>query len=148
MSITVYDGNAQRISQDLAEKQTVSQKQGLQLELEAIENDVSSVKEGDEKDSLSASEISELSPLADFFKAIEKDPRIGSTHIGVYASLLNYWYAQGRISPIRFFIHQMIGLAKLSCRDTYFKYVGGLCEYGYIRYERSFNRNMPSEIGD
>ena len=103
-------------------------------------------KPENEKVSLSASEVSELSPLADFFKAIEKDPRIGSTHIGVYASLLNYWNAQGRISPIRVFSHQMIGLAKLSCRDTYFKYVGELSEYGYIRYERSFNRNRPSEI--
>lgn len=99
-----------------------------------------------EKDSRSASKTSELSRLAGFFKAIEKDPHISSMHIGVYASLLNYWNVHGRISPIRVFGHQMIGLAKLSCWDTYFKYVGELSEYGYIRYERSFNRNRPSEI--
>lgn len=104
------------------------------------------LKQENEKGSLSVSEISELSPLADFFKAIEKDPRISSTHIGVYASLLNYWNAQGRADPIRVFSHQMITLAKMSCRDTYFKYVGELSEYGYIRYERSFNRTKPSEI--
>lgn len=99
-----------------------------------------------EKDSQSVSEILELSPLSDFFKAIEKDPRISSTHIGVYASLLNYWNANGRVSPIRVFSHEMIGLVKLSCRDTYFKYIGELSEYGYIRYERSFNRTKRSEI--
>jgi hypothetical protein len=103
-------------------------------------------KPENERGSLLVSEICELRPLADFFKAIEKDPRISSTHIGVYASLLNYWNAQGRSSPIRVFSHEMIGLAKLSCRDTYFKYVGELSAYGYIRYERSFNRNRPSEI--
>lgn len=99
-----------------------------------------------EKDSLLVSETCELGLLACFFKAIEKDPRISSTHIGVYASLLNYWNEQGRAGPIRVFSHQMLAKMKISCRDTYFKYIGELSEYGYIRYERSFNRNRPSEI--
>ena len=103
-------------------------------------------KPANEKDSQSVSELAELCLLADFFKAIEKDPRIRSTHIGVYASLLHYWNANGRVNPIRVFSHEMIGLIKLSCRDTYFKYIGELSEYGYIRYERSFNHNRPSEI--
>lgn len=103
-------------------------------------------KPENEKDSQSVSEISELSPLADFFKAIDKDPRINSTHIGVYASLLVHWNEQGRVGPVRVFSHQMLAWTKLSCRDTYFKYIGELSEYGYIRYERSFNRKRPSEI--
>ena len=37
-------------------------------------------------------------------------------------------------------------LAKLSCWDTYFKYVGELSDYSYIPYECSFNLNRPSEI--
>ncbi|MCE7044076.1 hypothetical protein [Dyadobacter sp. CY312] len=103
-------------------------------------------KPANEKGSQSVSEIRELSPLADFFKAIQKDPRISTRHIGVYASLLHYWNDNGRVSPIRVFSHEMIGLVKLSCRDTYFKYIGELSAYGYIRYERSFNRKRPSEI--
>lgn len=99
-----------------------------------------------EKDKLSASNMSALKPLSDFFDAIEKDPRINSTHIGVYAALLQCWNRRGCPDLLEVFSHELIGLAKLSSRDTYFKYIGELNEYGYIRYERSFNRNKPSAI--
>lgn len=52
-SITVYDGNAQRIRQDLtekqSEKQTATQNKSQQLKLEANESDVTSVKAGKRK---------------------------------------------------------------------------------------------------
>ena len=52
-SITVYDGNSQRIRQDLSEKQsekqTVSQNKSQQLKPETNESDVSSVKAGKRK---------------------------------------------------------------------------------------------------
>jgi len=98
------------------------------------------------KDRLSASDMSALKPLSDFFDAIEKDARINSTHIGIYAALLQYWNRQGCPDRLEVFSYELIGLAKLSSRDTYFKYIRELSEYGYIRYERSFNRNKPSAI--
>ncbi|OJV19765.1 MAG: hypothetical protein BGO21_22150 [Dyadobacter sp. 50-39] len=90
--------------------------------------------------------MSTLGPLSDFFDAIAKDPRINSTHIGIYAALLEYWKRKGCPSPLQIFSHELIKLAKLSSRDTYFKYIRELSEYGYIRYERSFNRNVRSRI--
>ncbi|MCF0049278.1 helix-turn-helix domain-containing protein [Dyadobacter sp. LJ53] len=90
--------------------------------------------------------MSALKPLSDFFDAIEKDARINSTHIGIYAALLQHWNRQGCPDRLEVFSYELIGLAKLSSRDTYFKYIRELSEYGYIRYERSFNRNKPSAI--
>jgi len=84
--------------------------------------------------------------LSNFFAAIAKDPRINSTHIGIYAALLEHWKRNGYPSPLEAFSHELIGLAKLSSRDTYFKYIRELSEYGYIRYERSLNRNVRSRI--
>ena len=98
------------------------------------------------KDRLSTSDMSAFKPLSDFFDAIEKDARINSTHIGIYAALLQYWNRQGCPDRLEIFSHELIGLAKLSSRDTYFKYIRELSEYGYIRYERSFNRKAGSTI--
>jgi len=104
------------------------------------------LRQANEKGKLSASDMLALKPLSDFFDAIEKDPRINSTHIGVYAALLQCWNQRGYPDRLEIFSHELIGLAKLSSRDTYFKYIRELSEYGYIRYERSFNRNKPSAI--
>ena len=90
--------------------------------------------------------MSALELLSRFFDAIEKDPRVNSTHIGVYAALLQCWVKQGCPGPLEAFSHEIIRVAKLSSRDTYFKYIRELNEYGYIRYERSFNRNFRSRI--
>lgn len=88
--------------------------------------------------------VSEL--LQGFFEGIARDPRISCGHIGIYAALLQCWAAQQYRHPLTVFSHQVIGLAKLSSRDTYFRYVRQLSEYGYIRYEPSFSRKQPSTI--
>jgi hypothetical protein len=99
-----------------------------------------------EKGRLSSSKMSTLTYLSGFFDAIERDPRINSRHIGIYAALLRQWALQGGCQPLEIYSHELIRLAKLSSRDTYFKYIGQLHAYGYIRYERSFNHSRPSRI--
>jgi hypothetical protein len=99
-----------------------------------------------EKGRSSANDMSGLKALSDFFGAIGKDPRVNSRHIGIYAALLQCWNQRGCPDRLEVFSHELIALAKISSRDTYFKYIGELSEYGYIRYERSFNRNKPSVI--
>jgi hypothetical protein len=88
--------------------------------------------------------VSEL--LNGFFEGIARDPRISCGHIGIYAALLQCWAAQQYRQPLMVFSHQVIGLAKISSRDTYFRYVRQLSEYGYILYEPSFSRKQPSTI--
>lgn len=84
--------------------------------------------------------------LSDFFAAIEADARIGITHIGIYAALLQCRIQSGWVNPIQVFSHQIMSIAKLSSAFTYHKCVRELSEYGYIRYEPSFNRTKGSKI--
>lgn len=87
-----------------------------------------------------------LKPLSDFFSAIRHDGRISTTHIGVYAALLQYWQENGCPHPIVAFSHEIMRIAKISAPMTYRKCVKELSEYGYIRYIPSFKKNKASEI--
>ncbi len=87
-----------------------------------------------------------LNLLSDFFEAIKSDARIGITHIGVYAALLEYRVERDFTNPIQVFSHEIMSIAKLSSAITYHKCVKELSEYGYIRYEPSFNRMKGSKI--
>jgi len=87
-----------------------------------------------------------LKPLSDFFSAIEKDPRISITHIGIYAALLQYRKEKGLINPIVVFSHEIMTISKISSPATYYKCVRDLSDFGYIRYESSFQNNQGSKI--
>jgi hypothetical protein len=87
-----------------------------------------------------------LNDLSDFFGAIQSDARISITHIGIYAALLQYRIENGWANPVQAFSHEIMNLAKLSSAITYHKCVRQLSEYGYIRYEPSFNRKKGSKI--
>ena len=84
--------------------------------------------------------------LSDFFEAIGTDARISITHIGIYVALLQYRIQNGFANPIQVFSHEILSIAKLSSAITYHKCVRELSEYGYIRYEPSFNRMKGSKI--
>ncbi|MCO5240531.1 MAG: hypothetical protein M9904_10795 [Chitinophagaceae bacterium] len=84
--------------------------------------------------------------LSNFFEAIGTDARISITHIGIYAALLQYRIQNGFVNPIQVFSHEILSIAKLSSAITYHKCVRELSEYGYIRYEPSFNKNRGSRI--
>jgi hypothetical protein len=98
------------------------------------------------RDFQSPDEASVSTLLHSFFEAIARDPRISCGHIGIYSALLQCWATRQYRQPLMVFSHQVIGLAKVSSRDTYFRYVRQLSEYGYIRYEPSFSRKQPSVI--
>lgn len=85
-------------------------------------------------------------PIAGFFEAIRKDGRIGSTHIGIYTALVQYWQSHGFESPLRAYSHEIMPLAKISASTTYHRYIRDLHAYGYIRYEPSFKRNERSKV--
>lgn len=87
-----------------------------------------------------------LKPLSDFFSAIEKDFRIGTTHIAIYAALLKYRTDKGFINPIQVFRHEVTRIAKISSAYTYHKCVRELSDYGYLKYEPSLKRNVGSKI--
>ncbi|CAA9197282.1 hypothetical protein FLA105534_01555 [Flavobacterium bizetiae] len=84
--------------------------------------------------------------LSVFFAATEKDLRIGSIHLGLFAALLRYYSICGFVNPIKAYSYQIMPLAKISARTTYHRHIRELSQYGYIRYEASFKKNKPSCI--
>jgi hypothetical protein len=87
-----------------------------------------------------------LKPLSDFFKAIESDYRISSTHIGVYVALLQFRVDKGFVNPIQAYRYEIMDLAKIASPKTYYKCMRELNEYGYIKYQSTRKRNQGSEI--
>lgn len=87
-----------------------------------------------------------LKPLSNFFAAIDKDFRIGTTHIAIYAALLQIRLNKGFINPVDVFSRDIIGIAKISSTYTYIKCVQDLSDYGYIIYVRSFKKTQASKI--
>jgi hypothetical protein len=90
--------------------------------------------------------MEQLKSLSEFFAAIEDDPRISITHIGIYAALLQYWKEHNYTTPIHAFSHEIMQIAKISAATTYRKVIKDLNEYGYIKYEPSFKRNQRSKL--
>ncbi|THF52963.1 hypothetical protein E6C50_01785 [Flavobacterium supellecticarium] len=84
--------------------------------------------------------------LSDFFAAISKDARISSTHIGVFAALLEYRNRCGLLNPIRVYSYEIMELAKISASTTYHRCVRDLHKFGYIDYVASFNSAVGSQI--
>nr|WP_082564353.1 hypothetical protein [Flavobacterium sp. Root420] len=81
----------------------------------------------------------------EFFAAVERDQRISNTHLGIFASLLQYSLCGGFINPIKVFSYQIASMAKIS-ETTYFRCIKELSDYGYLRYEPSYKHNKPSCI--
>ena len=84
--------------------------------------------------------MGEMNPLVNFFSGIANDPRIGITHIALYSALYQLWVKQHCINPIRIYSYTVMPAAKIFGLSTYHKAIRELNEYGYIRYEATFNR--------
>jgi hypothetical protein len=88
----------------------------------------------------------QLKLLSDFFTAVDGDPRISITHIGLYAALLQYWSEHRFENPVYVFSYEIMKIAKISASTTFHKAIRELSEYGYIKYEPSFKRNKGSKV--
>ncbi len=78
-------------------------------------------------------------PLTGFYKAIEDDVRISTTHISLYMALLQQWNINGGINPVRIVRSKIMKAAKINARYTYNKCMNNLQEFGYITYLPSSN---------
>jgi len=87
-----------------------------------------------------------LKPLTDFFSAAEKDYRISTTHIAIYAALMQFRSVRGFINPVEAFRRELAPIARISSAYTYHKCLHELDEYGYLRYEPSFKKTRASRI--
>ncbi|MXN91175.1 hypothetical protein GR160_08020 [Flavobacterium sp. Sd200] len=87
-----------------------------------------------------------LKPLSDFLSLVAQDGRIGPTHIAVYVALWKIRLDRGFENPIRIFSRDVMYVAKISWRNTFYSCVHDLHEYGYISYAPSFKRTQGSLI--
>jgi len=87
-----------------------------------------------------------LKLLSAFFESIEKDFRIGSTHIAIFSALVQFWMQKGMINPIQAYSIEIQNIAKIISPKTYHKCMRELHEYGYLFYVPTKNKNRRSSI--
>ena len=76
----------------------------------------------------------------EFMKAIQSDGRIGATHIAIYAALLMCWRESDHQQPLIVYSYEVMKIAKIRAPSTYYSGLADLHEFGYLRYEPSFNK--------
>jgi hypothetical protein len=84
--------------------------------------------------------------LKTFFVAIREDPRINAVHISLFMAVIQLWHEHNCLNPFCIFSRDLMQLAKISGAATYHKSIRELDEYGYIKYEPSFNHRKGSLI--
>ncbi|MEP6803947.1 MAG: hypothetical protein ABI892_05465 [Flavobacterium sp.] len=87
-----------------------------------------------------------LKLLSVFFESIENDFRIGSTHIAVFAALVEFWAQKEMINPIQAYSIEIQKIAKIFSPKTYHKCMRDLDNYGYLIYVPTKNKNKRSSI--
>lgn len=76
---------------------------------------------------------------------VERDPRIGVSHISLFCALLQE-HANVEDDSISLKSGQIMKSAKIAGLATYHKCIRELHEYGYIRYLPSFNHRRKSKV--
>ncbi len=90
--------------------------------------------------------MQEVKELTSFFKAIQEDARIGTSHISLYMALFQSYNMNSFQNPVRITRSQIMHLAKINGLATYHKGIKDLAELGYITYEPSFHPGMGSKV--
>lgn len=88
----------------------------------------------------------EVKELTNFYAAIKDDNRVGATHISLYMALFQLYNLNQFCNPVYITRALVMDLAKISGLATYHKVIKQLHEYGYIRYEPSFNPAISSKV--
>lgn len=87
-----------------------------------------------------------MNPLSVFLRGSLNDYRISSTHIGVFAALVQYSADRGHINPYRAYSYEIMKIARISSLKTYSRCMQDLHAYGYLNYEPSKKKNLASRI--
>ncbi|NWL02895.1 hypothetical protein NYQ10_20495 [Flavobacterium johnsoniae] len=84
--------------------------------------------------------------LSGFFQAIENDFRISTTHIAIFAALLQFRANRNFINPIQAYSIEIQNIAKVVSPKTYHKCMRELDDYGYLIYVPTKNKNKRSSV--
>jgi hypothetical protein len=84
--------------------------------------------------------------ISSFMNRAKEDPRIGPMHISLYMAILYRWSANGSSASVKISARGLMPLAKIAGLTAYHRSIRQLNEYGYIRYEPSFDPAKPSKV--
>jgi len=88
--------------------------------------------------------MSEIPDIALFMDQVRVDPRIGPLHISLYLAIFYCWCLQGGNDVVEFTGKELMPIAKIAGGTAFYRCIKQLHEYGYIRYEPSFNPAVKS----
>lgn len=77
--------------------------------------------------------------LTGYFDRVCKDHRLNPTHISIYMAIFQFWNLNRFKNPLSISRSEIMGLSKVSSKNTYHKVMKELHQYGYFRYEPSYH---------
>ena len=83
--------------------------------------------------------------LTAFYVAIHDDHRVGATHI-LYMALFQFFNLNKFRNPVNITRAALMEIAKISGLGTYHKCIKDLAEFGYIKYNPSYNPAISSQV--
>ena len=83
--------------------------------------------------------------LVKFMESAKEDPRIGMTHISLYATLVSLQVLRREL-PLCVFARDVMPYCKLFSKATYTRTLRQLHEFGYVRYVPSYNHFLGSLV--
>ncbi|MFI5139386.1 MAG: hypothetical protein ACHQIM_16305 [Sphingobacteriales bacterium] len=75
-----------------------------------------------------------------------KDQRLMATHISLFTALFVQWQRNDFASPFPVTRKELMGYSRIASVATYHKCIRELDEFGYIRYQPSFNPKKGSLV--
>jgi hypothetical protein len=88
----------------------------------------------------------EVGQIMVFFKVVANDPRISTAHICLYLALFCQWSQINNNNPMPVKKEEIMEVAKINARPTYFKCIRDLHDFGYIKYMPAKHRYMKSYV--
>lgn len=77
--------------------------------------------------------------LTGYFDRVCKDHRLNPTHISIYMAIFQFWNLNRFKNPLSISRSEIMGLSKVSSKNTYHKVMKELHQYGYFRYDPSYH---------
>lgn len=83
------------------------------------------------------------SVLSRFLTAVSEAPQFSPAHVSVFVAIVNEAQQQGS-DPVALFARDLMKKSKISGVATYHRIIKDLREFGFIKYEPSYNPLMGS----
>jgi hypothetical protein len=74
------------------------------------------------------------------------DDRVGPVHVCLYLAILQFGERQGLAAPFYIRREELMRLAKIRGKTTYFRVMGELAKWGYVEYWPSWDKGGRSRV--